>query len=269
MPIPIETALLDGPEPLSAYAIHPPWRQPGDYLACTGNDALWVVKTPPEHLEATYGRREIFDNSVGRRLGLTMAPWMFVLIDEASLESSRAQLESKAGAAGDKPLPGVYLARKLPDGDGSLCDFMPQVYLRRYPEIARQLGCRYIFDIWTRGLLAHCGIFTLVDGIPMNLGLFGNARLSDPEQRSFLQSHDEAAYRRALLTTGDRTPVDNFIAELCSLTQADLQAAFTDVPLFWRDPDEEDRDIKRLEQRRDWISGLVRSGTFLPRVGEA
>ncbi len=259
MLIPLDVALQYGPEPQTVSTIYRRLKANSRaYLVSTADDNLFYMKAPPRDLDAWYGRRELFAHAIGTRLGFSMAPRTILQVEQAALAEYRV---CNAGEDTDDLFAGAYFGSKLPH-PSRIYEYLPMKWARKEPEIARQLGCIRILNLWTANTVSHRYACTSKDGIPKRLVFSSHAHPPDQEipERSLLLASE--TYRFACLTAGSATPIDCFIADLGTLARADLEAAFIDVPLAWRDPDDEADDIALLESRRDWICELARSGSF-------
>ncbi len=255
MPTPTRVALRYGPEPLNVSVIHRHTRyKASTYVVSAADGRIYLLKAFSPELDSTYGRREIFVHAIGARLGLSMMPWALLQVDESVLAQFRAGNVKSTSA--DELSEGVYFGSQLYTGPGSVCEYFPQGYARKNPEVARQLGCAHMFNLWNTHAVSH-GCWILLKGVPTRISFFICAHLLNENELSAARALD--TYRAACRTAENRHAIHHFLTELGTLTRADLEAAFVDVPLFWRDPDEEAEETALLEARRNWISDLARS----------
>ena len=186
-----------------------------------------------------------------------MMPWTLLRVEENVVAHFRAV--SAPSAWTDELSEGVYFGSQLHNGPGTVCEYFPQSYARKNPEVARQIGCAHIFNLWNTHAVSH-GCWTLLKNVPTRISFFICAHLLSEKELSAARAFH--AYRTSCRIAENVHAIHHFLSELGALTRADLEAAFVDVPLFWRDPDDEAEESALLEVRRDWIRDLAHSGFF-------
>ena len=142
----------------------------------------------------------------------------------------------------------------------TLIGYVPKQLLWRNPDVARQLGCIRLFDVWIGNASIRRSATYFKDGYPHYVYFFGHAHVFQSETNKPDNERACLAYENACRIAGSADPINSFLAGLGALTRDDLCRAFSEVPVFWRRQISEMNAIMFLEGRRDWLRKLARIG---------
>ena len=141
---------------------------------------------------------------------------------------------------------------------------MPQSQIKENPELARQLACTHIFDLW----IAHASdrrwaAVTDVDN-EKHIYFFSHRNIFTPENPAASQMRASFAYEAACRISGKRKDINAFVRSLIMLTPGELRAAFETVPSFWRSASDEESALRFLHLRGQWFRWLCLKGFRMP-----
>ena len=229
------------------------------YRVTTADGSTYIMKVFPVEVARMLSFREVFANELGIRLGFSMAHWRVLQLDD---QTQHDHVDKNTSPELDRALPrkGYYFGTRIAEGLGSLRMYLSDALLRANSEVARQLGCIRIFDVW----LAHAGFrqFAAVmqDRRPAFVYFFSNAQALNPENPKFFEYRASVAYNEACKLAGSSRLVNEFLDGIRKQTEGDLRNVVYAVPGIWRDPAWEIKAVLMLRSRQNRLLALWRAG---------
>ena len=230
----------------TSFAYHVTAADGGDYM---------LKAFPPEHaLERSF--REACASEIGMQLGLSMAHWTVLQVDE---QTCRQGLEEGNSSLGVNQLTaGLYYGSRILEGPGCPRLYLTQRMIQTNLRIGRQLACVRIFDAWLANDAVR-GYCAMVDaGLPEHIYFFGHSAIFLPENPESFRERIVNAYRGACTLAGDSTHVHQFLQSIHSYTEADMSEALCSVPAIWKTPARNLQAIAMLCFRRDAMIAVLR-----------
>ncbi len=229
------------------------------YLVTASDGAMYVLKVFPAAMARTLSFREVLSTNLGNKLGLSMARWAMLQLDDTVCQQYR---QSSSGDDGiHVPLSGgIYFGSRMATDTGHFVEYLPAAIVQTNPKIARQIGCMRILDLW----LAHRGprqyIARLDELRPVHIYFFGHSGVLEVRKLPALAAEAPYAYRAACKVAGGAQPIDDWIVLLSRATDNVFQDAVRSVPGLWRDLLHERRTLEFLLARRNELCAIWRIG---------
>ena len=229
------------------------------YIVTTADDALYALKIFPSHLAKEQAFCEAYTSILGSRLGISMAHWEVLQVDDQSNQSSLLS-DRVAQISGCEIAGGVYFGSRMLDGVGTVRSYLSAISIKAYPEIARQLGWITLFDVW----IGHFGLreyAALIEkGSSPHIYFYGHSGAFRPEPEPNFEERAVSRYADACKIAGNTKYIHHFLALLARVDNAALMQAAQVVPAIWRDAALEARVIAMLQWRRDALIAALRDG---------
>ena len=235
------------------------------YRVTAEDGAPYMMKVFPVGLAPMLCHREVLANELGNLLGFSMARWNILQLDgqtrQEHLDGNR-----DTGLNREKLSPGLYFGTRVAEGPGSLRLFLSEALIRVNPEVARQLGCVRLFDVW----LAHAGFRRFASlgekNVPAHVYFFGHSRVLCPEQPDAFEGRVSSAYKTACSIAGNAQVVEDFLERLRRIAGAQVRKAIDTVPWVWQQPCWDEKAARMLASRRDRMVAVRRKQSVLPQA---
>ncbi len=251
------------PDLLAVETIHRRIAPGSDAFYVTAEDGeLYILKVFPLNRASLFARREVFAHAIGTQLGFSMAHWKALQVDSQTLAGYSASEDGKKDADKGLLVEGVYYSSMVQEGPGSPFEFLPRKLAHSNMEVARQLGCILMYDVWIANAGRRERVVMVEDGLPAHVYFFAHRQILSPENPGVASMRAATAYAKACQITGDKRAVDSIMHAIASLRSVDIYAAFRRVPAFWLSVTgcDEEGAVRLLELRSEWFRALVRRG---------
>ena len=236
--------------------VHP---ESSTYIVAAADGRDYFLKAFPQRYASFHARSEVLACVVGRRLGLPMAHWRALELDDQTLAAYRAGTQQQEGVEPDL-CSGVHFGSLYNGTHNTLVRWLPKPVLWKNEAVASSSGCIRLFDVWVGNAGIREAAILYEDGYPHYIYFFSHAHIFQSEARKPDDERACNAYAAACQIAGITAPINSFLARLFALTRAELYEAFNEVPPFWRRQASEMSAIAFLENRRDWLRRLARVG---------
>ncbi len=263
MPARLASACSISPDLLTVSTIHRRIKPGSNAFYVTAEDGkLYLLKASPSDKASLFARREVFAHAIGIRLGFSMAHWKALHVDVQTLASYHAGADAAESAESNHLTEGVYYGSLIHEGPGSLFEILPRSLAHSNMEVARQLGCIRMFDVWIANAGRREWAVVVDEGYPAHVQFFSHRHILSPENIASASMRAAKAYAEACSAAGSEQIVNSFMRTIASLRSADLHGAFRRVPVFWQDPTgcEEQAAVRLLELRSAWFKSILRHG---------
>ena len=251
------------PDLLAVETIHRRITPGSDAFYATAEDGeLYILKVFPLNRASLFARREVFAHAIGTQLGFSMTHWKALQVDSQTLADYIASPDGKKDADKSLLVEGVYYGSMVQEAPGTPFGILPQKLAHSNMEVARQLGCILMFDLWIANAGHREWVVMVEDGLPAHVYFFSHRRILSPKNPGVVSMCPATAYAKACRTSGDKRAVDAVVHAIASLKSFDIHAAFRRVPVFWLSIAgcDEEAAARLLEARSEWFTVLMRRG---------
>jgi len=202
------------------------------YLVTASDGGNYVLKVFPQLLADALIFREILAIELGTRLGLSMARWETLWLDQSVCDAYR-DVSEMSSLQQHLLREGIYFASRVSTELGPLVEYLPQPLTKGSGRVAHQLGCVRIFDLWRAQSASRQYAVVMEESHPAHIYFFGHSRSLLAGTPVKLGAGTDAIYQAACKTAGSASVIEGFLRSIFTFTDRDLYDIVRKVENLW------------------------------------
>lgn len=226
------------------------------YLVTASDGGNYVLKVFPRLLADALIFREILAIELGARLGLSMARWEALWLNQSVCDAYR-DVSEVSSLQQHLLREGVYFASRVSTESGPLIEYIPQSMMKGSGQVAHQLGCVRIFDLWRAQSASRQYAATMEKSRPTHVYFFGHSQSLLAGTSVELGPDADAIYQAACKTAGSPSIIEAFLRSILVLTDQDLCDIVTKVERLWPTRTIDGTIYPLLRERRKALSNFA------------